>query len=75
VISAVVIPRSLPTNEELTITEPVRNEFIATAMVTDKTNNASWNVELKHSGRAFGSCIGGDSSAVELASSDIVRNL
>lgn len=28
---------------------------MATAIVTDMTNRHSWNVELKHAGRAFGS--------------------
>jgi hypothetical protein len=62
VISAVVIFKSLPANEDITVTEPTRKEDIATAIVTERTKRHSWSVDLKHSGRASGSrmMIGGD---------------
>jgi hypothetical protein len=40
-ISALLIPRSLPANELMTVIEPVRKLVIATAKVTDNTNNHS----------------------------------
>lgn len=55
VISAVVMPRSFPTNEVMTIIEPPRREPIAMAIVAVKTNRVSVRVDLKHAGRASGS--------------------
>jgi hypothetical protein len=54
VISALVIFRSLPTKEVITVTEPPVNEDIATAIVAVRTNRISCVVDLKHSGRAPG---------------------
>jgi hypothetical protein len=55
VTSALVIPKSLAAKELITVMEPVRNEVIATAIVTRLTNRHSWSVDLKQSGRALGS--------------------
>lgn len=60
VISAFDICNSLPAKEDMTVTEPVKKDVMATAMVTDNTNKHSWMVDLKHSGRASGSLIGGE---------------
>ena len=54
VISALVIFRSLPTKEVITVTEPPVNEDIATAIVAVRTNRISCAVDRKHSGRAPG---------------------
>ena len=54
VVSALVIFRSLPTKEVITVTEPPVNEDIATAIVAVRTNRISWAVDMKHSGRAPG---------------------
>ena len=70
-ISAVVISKSLPAKVDKTVTVPVRKELIATAIVTEKTNRASWRVDLKHSGRALGSLIGGGTSCFDWAVSAI----
>jgi hypothetical protein len=55
VISALLILNSLPAKLLITVIAPVRKLVIATAIVTDVTNRHSCSVELKHSGRAFGS--------------------
>jgi hypothetical protein len=62
VISAVVMPKSLPAKLDMTVIEPVRKLDMATAIVTDMTKRHSCNVDLKHVGRAFGSLslIGGE---------------
>jgi hypothetical protein len=54
VISAVVMPKSLPAKLDITVIEPVRKLDMATAIVTDMTKRHSCNVDLKHAGRAFG---------------------
>jgi hypothetical protein len=41
VISALVIPKSLPANELMTVTAPVRKLVMATAIVHDSTNSHS----------------------------------
>jgi len=53
-ISALVIFRSLPTKEVITVTEPPVNEDIATVIAAVRTNRISCAVDLKHSGRAPG---------------------
>jgi hypothetical protein len=53
VISAVVMSRSLPTKELMTVTTPVKKAPIAIAIVAVKTNNTSCNVERKHAGLAL----------------------
>ena len=53
VISAVVMSRSLPMNDETTVMEPVSNEPIAMAIVAVKTNKTSCTVDLKHAGRTL----------------------
>jgi hypothetical protein len=55
VISALVMPRSLPANELMTVIAPPKKLDMATAIVTDTTNKHSCSVDLKHSGRALGS--------------------
>jgi hypothetical protein len=55
VISAFDMPKSLAAKELITVIEPVKKLVMATAIVTDKMNRHSWNVDLKHSGRALGS--------------------
>jgi hypothetical protein len=64
VISALVMPRSFPAKELMTVIEPVKKLDMATAIVTDMTNKHSCSVDLKHSGRALGSLslIGGETS-------------
>jgi hypothetical protein len=57
VISALVMPKSLPTKLDITVILPVKKLDIAIAMVTDKTNKHSCSVDLKHSGRALGSLL------------------
>jgi len=54
-ISALVIPKSLPAKLLITVTLPNKKLVIATAIVTEATNKHSCVVELKHSGRSFGS--------------------
>lgn len=54
VVSALVIFKSLLRKEVITVTEPLVNEDIATAIVAVRTNRISWAVDLKHSGRAPG---------------------
>jgi hypothetical protein len=70
VISALLMPRSLPAKLLMTVMEPVRKLDMATAIVTDMTNKHSCRVDLKHSGRALGSLslIGGDISLPRAAS-------
>jgi hypothetical protein len=51
VTSAVVICRSRPTKDEITVIEPVKNGDIAEAIVTMNTNSNSCIVDLKHAGR------------------------
>lgn len=41
VISAVVIPRSLPAKDDITVIAPVKKAVMATAIVADKTNKHS----------------------------------
>jgi hypothetical protein len=55
VISAFVMFKSRPAKELMTVMDPVRKLVMATAMVTDAMNMLSWNVDVKHSGRALGS--------------------
>ena len=57
VISALVIFKSLPANELMTVMEPVKKLVMATAMVAEITNRDSWTDDLKHSGRALGSLV------------------
>jgi hypothetical protein len=47
--------KSFAAKELMTVMEPVRNEVMATAIVTRLTNRHSWSVDSKHSGRALGS--------------------
>lgn len=54
VISAVVMPRSLPTEAEMTETAPLKKAPIAIAMVAVNTNSTSCVVDLKHGGRPSG---------------------
>ncbi|KAG9973122.1 hypothetical protein KCU98_g12842, partial [Aureobasidium melanogenum] len=54
VISAVVMPRSAPTEAEMTETAPLRKAPIAIAMVAVNTNRTSCVVDLKHGGRPSG---------------------
>jgi hypothetical protein len=70
VISALVMPKSLPAKELMTVIEPVKKLDMATAIVTDMTNRHSCSVDLKHSGRALGSLslIGGETSLPSAAS-------
>ena len=58
VISAVDMLRSLPTNDEMTVTDPVDKEPIAMAIVAVRTKRTSWVVDLKHAGRALLVCTG-----------------
>lgn len=62
VISAFVIPNSLPAKLLMTVIAPDKKLVIATAIVTENTNKHSCSVDLKHSGRALGSrsLIGGE---------------
>lgn len=53
VISAVVMLRSLPINDDVTETEPASSALMAIAIVAVKTNITSWRVDLKHAGRAL----------------------
>ena len=52
------MPRSLPTKDVMTVTDPPRNEPMAIAMVAVRTKRISTTVDLKHAGRASGSTIG-----------------
>ncbi|KAG9697489.1 hypothetical protein KCU69_g8225, partial [Aureobasidium melanogenum] len=54
VISAVVMPRSAPTEAEMTDTAPLKKAPIAIAMVAVNTNSTSCVVDLKHGGRPSG---------------------
>jgi hypothetical protein len=51
IISAVDISRSLPINDEFTVTIPVVMELMPTAIVAVRTTNISWYVDVKHDGR------------------------
>jgi hypothetical protein len=70
VISALVMPRSRPAKLLITVIEPDKKLDIATAIVTDITKRHSCSVDLKHSGRAFGSLslIGGETLLLSAAS-------
>jgi hypothetical protein len=48
--------KSRAAKELMTVMEPVKKLVMATAMVTEAMNMHSWNVDVKHSGRALGSC-------------------
>lgn len=63
--------KSRPAKDDMTVTEPVRKAVMATAMVTESTNRHSWMVDPKHSGRALGSLIGGETASPRSASSAI----
>ena len=69
-ISAFVMPRSRAAKELMTVIAPVKKLVIATAIVTETMNMHSWNVDVKHSGRALGSLslIGCESAAKSSAS-------
>ena len=54
VISAVVMPRSAPTDADMTETAPLRKAPIAIAIVAVNTNSTSCVVDLKHGGRPSG---------------------
>ena len=41
VISAVVMSKSLPAKDDITVTDPHRKDVMATAMVTEATNKHS----------------------------------
>jgi hypothetical protein len=80
VISALLILNSLPAKLLITVIAPVKKLVIATAIVTDITNRHSCSVEVKQSGRVFGSLtlIGGaravPSSASFSAMSHVCNN-
>lgn len=54
VISAVVMPRSAPTEADMTETAPLKKAPIAIAIVAVNTNSTSCVVDLKHAGRSSG---------------------
>ncbi|KAG9829986.1 hypothetical protein KCU98_g12866, partial [Aureobasidium melanogenum] len=54
VISAVVMPKSAPTEAEMTETAPLKKAPIAIAMVAVNTNSTSCVVDLKQGGRPSG---------------------
>jgi len=56
VISAVVIPRSAPTKDDITVTVPVKKEPIAIVIVAVSTKRTSCVVELKQDGRTLFVC-------------------
>lgn len=58
VICAVVMFKSLPMNEDVTVTDPATKTPIAIAIVAVRTNNTSCVVELKHAGRPLFVCTG-----------------
>jgi hypothetical protein len=70
VISALLMPKSLPAKLLMTVIAPVKKLDMATAIVTDMTKRHSCSVDLKHSGRALGSLslIGGETSLPSAAS-------
>lgn len=55
VISAVVMPKSLPTYDVMTVMDPPARDPMAIVIVAVRTNRVSCMVELKHAGRASGS--------------------
>lgn len=58
VTSAFVIFSSLAAKLDMTVTPPVKNDVMATANVHDNRHKHSCRVDVKASGRAFGSLIG-----------------
>lgn len=55
VICADVKRRSFEMKDVMTVLEPMVKELIAIAIVVVATKRISWKVDLKHSGRVFGS--------------------
>jgi hypothetical protein len=74
VISGVVILRSRPTKEEITVTLPVVMELIPIAMVAVRTKRTSCRVDLKHSGRRLYLDVSGSSVEDVRISASFSRN-
>lgn len=65
VVCADVKRKSFEMKDVMTVLEPMVKELIAIAIVVVATKRISWKVDLKHSGRVFGSVRLGVSEGVE----------